>query len=73
MVIETDELLSLTKDIAATAYLKLVELQSTDMGKVSYSKEVPREMKCFTDEIIEEVVKKIKKITQITKKEIIYE
>ena len=56
MVSETDELLSLTKDIAATAYQKLVEIQSTDMGQVSYSHEVPREMKCFADEIIEEMI-----------------
>ena len=56
MISETDELLSLTKDIAATAYQKLVEIQSTDMGQVSYSHEVPREMKCFADEIIEEII-----------------
>lgn len=56
MASETDELFSLTKDIAVTAYRKLIEIQRTDIGQVSYSKEVPREMKCFADEIIEEVI-----------------
>ena len=56
MVGETDKLLSLVKDTAVTAYQKLVEIKSTDIGQVSYSNEVPREMKCFADEIIEEMI-----------------
>ena len=56
MVCETDELLSLTKDIAASAYQRLVKVHSVDISQLSYSQEVPREMKSFADKIMEETI-----------------
>jgi len=56
MVSETNELLSLTKDIAASAYQRLVKVHSVDISQLSYSQEVPREMKSFADKIMEETI-----------------
>ena len=53
---EVDELLLLTKNIAKTAYQKLVQIDGNDFSQVHYSQKLPREMKSGADTIMEELI-----------------
>jgi myo-inositol-1(or 4)-monophosphatase len=56
MVNETNELLSLTKDIAKSALQVLAKISRSDDNKVSYDSMIPREMKATVDTIIEDMI-----------------
>jgi myo-inositol-1(or 4)-monophosphatase len=53
---EVDKLLLLTKNIAKTAYQKLVQIDGNDFRQVHYSQKHPREMKSGADTVMEELI-----------------
>jgi len=53
---DIEKLLLLTKNIAKSAFKKLVQIEGNEFNKIQYSKKFPREMKSDVDKLIEKFI-----------------